>query len=390
LAVARQGKLVYARGFGYANVSNQVPVRPRSLFRIASVSKTITSAAIFRLLERQQLRLDARVFELLNVHVRGRRVPAHDPRLRHVTVHHLLQHRGGWDNHASFDPMFRPVEIARAFGAPPPAGPDLILPYMWRRPLDFDPGTRQVYSNFGYCVLGRVIEKVTGRPYEQFVQADLLEPLGIRAMRIGRTLLREKAPGEVHYYAHDRPVPAVLGPNLGKPVPPPYGGEYIEAMDSHGGWIASAVDLVRFASALYPESPDRLLNEESLRIMLARPEIPQGLNRSGKAGVEDKEEKPERNYYACGWGVMLVGPDGRRNTSHGGFLYGAMSLLFRRHDGVCWAVLFNSDFVHGESAPDGKIERPVDAIEPLLVKAIRAIQEWPQIDLFERFGVVES
>src|SRR5205823_2673006 len=102
--------------------------------------------------------------------------------LRRVTVRQLLQHRGGWDREKSFDPMFRSVRIAREFAAPPPADTAMILASMWKRPLDFDPGERHCYSNFGYCVLGRVVEKVSGRPYEAYVREHVLAPLGIRAM----------------------------------------------------------------------------------------------------------------------------------------------------------------------------------------------------------------
>lgn len=142
LAVARHGRLVYARGFGLADVEQRVPVRPRSLFRIASVSKPVTAVAVLRLVERGKLGIDARVVDLLDVRQGGEPVAPGDPRLRQVTVRHLLQHRGGWDRERSFDPMFRSVRIAREFGAEPPAGPALILASMWKRPLDFDPGQR--------------------------------------------------------------------------------------------------------------------------------------------------------------------------------------------------------------------------------------------------------
>src|SRR5262249_38714238 len=157
------------------------PVRPRSLFRIASVSKPITSAAVLQLVEQGKLGLDDRVVDLLDVRHNGDPIAPADPRLKRVTIRHLLQHRGGWDRDKSFDPMFRSVRIAREFGTRPPAGPELIIASMWKRPLDFDPGARSCYSNFGYCVLGRVIEKVSGISYEAYVREHILAPLGIHA-----------------------------------------------------------------------------------------------------------------------------------------------------------------------------------------------------------------
>ena len=81
---------------------------------------------------------------------------------KRITTRHLLQHTGGWDRDKSFDPMFRPREISRTLGVASPPGPRDILRYRLGQPFEFDPGTRYAYSNFGYCVLGRVIEKVTG------------------------------------------------------------------------------------------------------------------------------------------------------------------------------------------------------------------------------------
>src|SRR6185295_18883724 len=102
---------------------------------------------------------------------------------------------------------------------------------------------------FGYCVLGRIIERVTSSAYEEHIRREVLMPLGIRRMRLGKTLAAQRADGEVRYYdERDRTGLAVVG-TIGERVPTPYGAWSLEAMDAHGGWIGSAVDLVRFASA---------------------------------------------------------------------------------------------------------------------------------------------
>lgn len=363
LAVARRGRLVYARGFGYADVETKEPVRPRSLFRIASVSKPFTSAAVLQLIERGKLSMDDRVVDVLSVRPNPQAEPIApaDARLRQVTIRLLLQHRGGWDRDKSFDPMFRPIRIAREFGAEPPAGPGLILASMWKRPLDFNPGERYVYSNFGYCVLGRVIEKVSGQSYEAYVRKEVLGPLGIHTMQIGKTLESGRAPNEVRYYVggKEKTARAVLGPKRGEQVPLPYGGWYLEAMDAHGGWIASAPNLVRFASALAPGH--HLLKPPTIKMMFARPE--------GRAGHTAKGA-PKPVYYACGWQVRELG-GGRRNTWHSGYLDGTTSLLVRRFDGLDWAVLFNSD-----TTADGK--NPTNEIDPLIHDAADEVKEWPE------------
>ena len=188
LAVVKDRRLVYARGYGWADREKMIPVQPASLFRIASVSKPITAVAVLKLIEEGRLSLDTRALPLLGLTplIASFRDP--EPRLRQITIRHLLQHTGGWDRDKSFDPMFRPEQIAQAAHSPSPATAEQIIRYMLSMPLAFDPGTRHAYSNFGYCVLGRVIEKVTGGPYEKFVREKILAPAGITDMRIGATL----------------------------------------------------------------------------------------------------------------------------------------------------------------------------------------------------------
>jgi|SRR5581483_7530418 len=371
LAIAKDGRLIYARGFGFADLLKKIAADPLALFRIASVSKPITAVAILKLVEEGKLKLDDRAFEILKLqaHLEDKKKP--DPRLKKVTIRHLLQHTGGWDRTQSFDPMFRSVVIAKALAVPPPAGPGDIIRYMLGQPLDFDPGTRYAYSNFGYCVLGRIIEKVTGQTYESYVKQHVLGPLGIRDMRIGKTLPPGRAPKEVHYYDEkERFGPAVFADILGKKVPLPYGAWHLEAMDSHGGWIASAVDLVRFATALDRPEQCKILKAESIRTMFARP--------AGRAGsrrqAHDDAGMPLPAYYACGWQVRPVGKRGA-NTWHMGALSGTATLLVRRFDGLDWAVLFNTR--------NDQKERHLGAlIDPLLHQAAAKVKSWPAKDLF--------
>jgi N-acyl-D-amino-acid deacylase len=360
LAVTRAGRLVYARGFGLADRRCRRPVQPTDLFRIASISKSITAVAVLQLVERGRLSPTTRVRAFLRLPE-----PA-DRRWNDVTVLHLLRHTGGWDRDQSFDPMFRSVEIARARKTAPPAGPHEIIRYMLDRPMDFDPGTRYAYSNFGYCLLGRVIEQASGQGYEEYVQANVLRPLGICRMRLGKTLPELRAPDEVTYYdACGHTGPAVVG-NLGQETPVPYGAFYLEAMDAHGGWIASAVDLVRFASAFDVPHACKILSPASIEMMFARPE--------GAAGFES-DGKPKAAYYACGWMVRPGAAGSPPNTWHTGGLSGTSTLLVRRRDGLNWAVLFNTD-----RGPDGK--RLAGLIDPLVHRAADEVTSWPEIDLF--------
>ena len=94
LAVAKEGRLVYARGFGWADRENRKPVQPHSLFRIASISKPITAVAILRLVDKGKLKLDDKAFALLSHKPHLGKDTKVDPRLKEVTIRHLLQHRG--------------------------------------------------------------------------------------------------------------------------------------------------------------------------------------------------------------------------------------------------------------------------------------------------------
>jgi N-acyl-D-amino-acid deacylase len=241
---------------------------------------------------------------------------------------------------------------------------------MLGKPLDFTPGTAYAYSNFGYCVLGRVIEAVAKKPYHEFVAERILAPLGIRDMRLGKNLLAERARGEVKYYdSGHRTGRAICGPRLGQQVPLPYGVECIESMDANGGWIASAVDLMRFAVALDDPKKCPILKEESVLSMLAPPPGPLG---HGPAG------RPKPVYYGCGWEVRPGGRPGKFTKWHTGGLAGTSTLLVCRQDGIDWAVLFNSD-----AGRDGKAF--ADLIDPLLHKPADEVKSWPEVDLFSRF-----
>jgi N-acyl-D-amino-acid deacylase len=373
LAVTYRGRLVYARAFGHADLEQHEPVEPDSLFRIASISKPFTATAVMRLVEKQQLNLDDRVFSILKLKAHVARGTKIDPRLHEIRVHHCLQHTAGWDRDKSWDPMSADgaEEVARALKVRLPIHPRQIIEVAMGKPLDFAPGTKYVYSNFGYSVLGRVIEAISGKSYHDYVQHEILAPLQIRHMRLGKNLLQDRAPREVKYYdAKRRTGRAISGPRIGQQVPLPYGVECIETMDANGGWIASAVDLVRFAVAFDDPAKCPILNEASVQNMLAPPSGPVGHRPNGK---------PKPGYYACGWDVR----HSRRhadayNKSHGGGLAGSNTFLTCRDDGIDWAVLFNSDEGKGGKAY-------TDLLEPELQKTANQMTDWPEIDLFLKY-----
>ncbi len=370
LAIACKGRLVYDRGFGFAKLetakAGPVPVVPESRFRIASVSKPFTAVAILQLVRSGKLRLRDRVYELLRpVPLEGQQV---SDEFKQVTILHLLQHRGGWSRDASFDPMFRSHLVAAAVGRQGPAEPEDIIRYMAGRKLEFAPGSGYQYSNFGYCLLGRVIEKVSGQSYGDYVKQRILAPLGIESMALGRSAADRRLAGEVRYYGQDwRLARSVFAPKQGLTVPWPYGGFYLEAMDSHGAWVAKASDLLRFACDFDDPEHSRLLDKASILTMFKRP--------PGHAG-KPKHGRPRPRFYACGWTIQVNGRV--RTQGHGGSLPGTTTKLLRRSDGIHWVVLFNS---RRDAA--GKRIHP-DQIQGRIQQALNRVEVWPEVDLFKR------
>jgi N-acyl-D-amino-acid deacylase len=368
LAVTRHGKLVYARGFGYADREKKLPVQPTSLFRIASVSKPVTAAAVTRLVERRKVKLDDPVLKHVKLEPHIDKKTELDPRWQKVTVRQCLQHTGGWDREkkGGFDPIGIPWKIARALKIDTPVPPEAVVRYMMGRPLDFDPGARYAYSNLGYLLLGRVIEAVTGEKYETHVKKEVLAPVGVKDMALGRALPENRFRNEVKYYERSgEKADCLYPPRVGQKVPWPDGGENFEAFEAHGGWVASAPDLLRFAAAFDDPKRSPILKAESIKATFARPDGPAGHTPGGK---------DRGRYYGCGWQVVTV--SGGINTWHTGYIAGVNSILVRRFDGLSWAVLFNAD-----RAADSK-ESLTGLIDPKMHEAADAVTKWPEVDLF--------
>ncbi|MBN9521715.1 beta-lactamase family protein [bacterium] len=362
LAVSRRGRLVYARGFGFADLDRKTPVPPRALFRIASISKPLTAVAVMQLVDAGKVRLDDPVLKHVTLRPLLADGAAADARLKDVTVRHCLNHTGGWDRDRSGDPIGMPATIARRTGATPPVPVSYadVIRYTLGRPLDFDPGVRFAYSNVGYLLLGRVIEAASGIGYEQYVKDRVLAPVGVATTRLGRALPENRPADEVRYYDAKRTTGVCLyPPRAGQRVPFPDGAGNLEGYEAHGGWVASAVDLVRFAAAFENPARSPLLSAASVRTMWDRP--------AGAAG-HDAEGNPKPVYYGLGWDVRPAG--GSVNAWHTGLISGTSTLLVRRFDGFCWAALFNTD-----RGPDGRVLSGV--IDPLVHRAVGEVTAWP-------------
>jgi CubicO group peptidase (beta-lactamase class C family) len=317
VAIGHADRLVYEEAFGWADREAREAASPQHLFRIASVTKPITSVAIFSLVEAGRIGLSDRVFGPGAITGTDYGRPPYSPRIQEITVEHLLTHTaGGWSNHGA-DPMFANPGMNHA---------ELIAWTLRNRPLDHPPGQHHAYSNFGYCVLGRVIEKITRQPYSAYVRDSVLRRCGIDDMAIAGNTFRERRAHEVKYYGQGDD---------------PYGMN-VKRMDSHGGWIARPADMVRLLSHVSRFSPPT---------NILRPQTIQAMTTASAADAG----------YAKGWAVNRAG-----NWWHNGSLPGTSSIAVRTHSGFCWAAFINTR--RAKSSLDGDLDRLVWA----MVKEVKA------------------
>ncbi len=349
VAISKGGKLIYAKGFGYAIEEDSVMVEPKNLFRIASVSKLITAITIMKLYEEGRIDLDGKVFGESGVLNDSMFLHYQDDRIEDITIRDLLRHTGGWNGKRS-DPLFNSLYIARKMNVEPPASLDDIVQYQLGEKLNYTPGSRYSYSNFGYAVLGKIIEKITGMTYEDYIQFAILHPLGIYDMHIGRSFYDERFTNEVKYYELGRTNVCYAYDGSGDLVPIPYGGNNIELLGAAGGWVASAPELMKLIISVDGfESKADILSDETIDLMTP--------------------SKKHRGN-AIGW----RGTDGYGTWWRTGTLAGTSALIMRHNNDIDWVVLLNTSTSYRS--------RIHNEISRTMFRALRNVREWPEYDLF--------
>ncbi len=308
VAIAIKGKPSYVEAFGVADREAGEALTPQHRFRIASISKPITSTGIFTLIEAGKLQLDSRVFGPNSI--LGDDYPTstkHRPNIQQITIEHLLTHTtGGWKSDAG-DPMGLDKKMNHR---------ELIAWTLEYDDLANPPGKSFAYSNFGYCILGRVIEKLTGQTYEQYIKDNILRRCDISDMQIAGNTLDERATNEVKYY---------------DPRRDPYGLN-VARMDSHGGWIATPSDLTAFFVHISGfKDTVQLLTDDTLRTMTT----PATANFKGLFGMTTPAT--ENPSYARG--LFVNSSD---NWWHGGTLPGTETISVRTNADFCWSAFTNT------------------------------------------------
>jgi len=352
VAIVKDEKLIYSKGFGYADKENHIKVEPKHVFRIASVSKLITAVAVMKLVEEGKLNLTDTIFGKNGILNDSLFLNIKDKRVTHITVENLLNHTSGWSNRKG-DPMFQSISIAKEMKKELPLDFTTVVQYVLeKQKLSYTPGKKSVYSNFGYALLGLVIEKVTNITYEDYVVTQILNPIGIYDMHLGKSLPDEKYPNEVKYYGLKGEKNILSSINSGEMAPRYYGGNSIELLGAAGGWIASSTELMKFLVAI-----DGFSQREDILSMESVQRMTQG----------------SKNQRPFGW----TGTDKNGYWWRTGTLSGTSVLLKREKNGLSWVFIMNTTPKYGSRFPV--------QINKNMIQGLATITEWPVYDLFDHY-----
>jgi CubicO group peptidase (beta-lactamase class C family) len=330
LSVVKDGRLVFAKPYGSSDGTAEAHVS--SLYRVASVSKTVTSAAINKLIDQGKLNLDSKVFgpgavleELYGTLPYTAGVP-------NITIKHLLTHTSGiGDNQVMWDPAATTAQVMAAVVNGPMNGQGTFA-----------------YSNINFYVLGRVIDRLTGGPswtitsprtYESWTVQNVLSPSGIQSMSLANNTLAGRKPNEVTY----------------NPAATAYVNNNLPNLDASGGWIASPTDLVRFVTRIdgTPTAPD-ILAPGTLTRMYTR----------AQPGLD----------FGLSWFLEFNGDGTPFNFWHTGAFHGSLAVVKRFAAGLGMAAATNCNPCSG---PEG------NALGILSRDLGTAAVNWTPVDFFE-------
>ena len=316
LAITRGDSLVYAKGYGWADEQNEEEMSPRHIMRMASVSKLITAVGIMVLHERGDLNIKDTVFGpsgILNDSLYNSLIK--DKNYYKITVEHLMRHQGGFRR----DPLFSSRDVKHQLKLDCAPDADDFCRVVLNRRLKFAPGSWQSYSNFGYLMLSKIIEKVSGQPYEEFIKAEVLEPAGCYDMHIAGTYYEDKRDNEVRYYTHEGDGKYIEEyTDSGIMVERCYGGNNIPLLSGAGAWCGSPAEIARLVASIdgRPEVPD-IITPESVELM---------------TGYYDKDT------FSLGWNDTHPA----KGWSRSGTLSGTTALVKLFPDGECWIFISNT------------------------------------------------
>lgn len=290
--VAEKGKIIFKKGYGFANMEWKIPNTPDTKFRLGSITKQFTSMLIMQLVEKGQIKLDGKLADYLPYYRKDTG--------EKVTIHHLLTHTSGIPSYTSLPGFFQDVS------RDPYPVEEFVKKYC-SGDLEFEPGSTCRYNNSGYFLLGAIIEQVTGKTYEQVLKENIFEPLQMNNSGYDRhePILPKRAAGYEKRFDE-----FVNAPYLDMSLPFAAGALY-----------STVEDLYLWDQALYTE---KLLSNQYKEVMFT----------------------PFLSNYAYGWGVKKTalegGKDSLMTTAHGGGINGFNTLITRLIDDRHLIVLLNN------------------------------------------------
>ena len=280
--VAQDGQIVYQKGFGYANIEHRVPVSPETKFRIGSITKQFTAAAILKLQEEGKLSIEDKLSKFIPDYPRG----------DEVTIHHLLTHTSGIHSYTSKPDFMKTVTVE--------IKPDELIDSFKNDKFDFDPGEKQMYNNSGYFLLGYIVEKVSGKSFGDYLKETFFDPLDMKDT-------------DIHHWSlildHEATGYSYIGGKVQKAI-----NWDMSRAGGAGALYSTVGDLYRWNEALFN---GKLLKESSLKAAFT----PARLN-DGSIG----QVLGESGY---GYGLVMGEIREMKLLSHGGGLQGFNSYLMR-------------------------------------------------------------
>jgi CubicO group peptidase (beta-lactamase class C family) len=319
----------------------------KNIFRVASVSKLLTAVAVMHLEETGQLSTQDFVFGEDGILNDSLFLDYRDKKIKKVTVEHLLRHTSGFSNPHG-DAAFNMELVAQFLDKPLPLSMDDMVLYASKNRLRAVPGGRFNYSNLGYIVLSKVIEKVSGIPYETYIKDSILASIGCYDIHLANNYSDGFRENEVTYYEvkEAEPVPAYDGSDT--LVMKSLGGNDVHGLYGAGGWVASPVELLKLVSAINkcPVRED-FLTPESIDFM-----TPYG-----------KNAKP------AGWASSSA-----KFWLRSGSMSGTSALIKANKDGYSWVFISNSSSWNGPGLAR-QMNREI-------TQALRKVKKWPETDYF--------
>lgn len=321
LSIMRGDSLLFSKGYGWADKERGRRMEPGTTMRLASVSKLLTAVGIMTLQEKGLLNIQSPVFGpygILSEYDRYIR----DDNYYLITVEHLLRHQGGFTRRFG-DPMFSTQQLMRQHGLTSPPDAETILRTQLPHRLDFEPGTSTYYSNLGYLLLSLIIEKTSGKSYEQFMQEEVFEKAGCYDFHIAGNYYKDRYNGESRYYmqADSEPVSDISG--SGNLVEKCYGGNDLPTLSGAGAWVGSTPELARLVASI----------DGILRV----PDI------LGFFSIYQMTQRLGDEIYPLGW----IDATSEGELTRTGSFSGTSALIKYYPDGECWIMVTNTSTWRG-------------------------------------------